>query len=117
MTSKEIEEAKDLTNHVANILSNEFARRNMHLVDGKIEIGKRKTDGKIMVIDEISTSVFRACKGFTPDSQGDCMNYQECMQTSHRDGKRTIKARNLLAPDEIAEVFGFSDDPGTRIND
>jgi phosphoribosylaminoimidazole-succinocarboxamide synthase len=108
MTQGEVEEIKDLTNHVANMLYNEFAKKNMHLVDGKIEIGKRETDGKIVVIDEISTSVFRACKGFTPNSQGDCMNYQKCMQTNYKDGKRTIKARNLLNPDEIAEIFGFS---------
>jgi phosphoribosylaminoimidazole-succinocarboxamide synthase len=108
MTPREIEETKDLTNHVANTLSNEFARKNMHLVDGKLEIGKRETDGKIMVIDEISTSVFRACKGFTSDTQGDCMSYRECIQTRYKDGKRTIIARNLLSPDEIADVFGFS---------
>lgn len=110
MTLKEIEEVKSLTNQVANILYDEFAKKNMHLVDGKIEIGKRKTDGKIIIIDEISTSVFRACEGFTPNSKGDCMNYQECMETDYKNGKRTIEAKNLLNPDQIARIFGFSHD-------
>ena len=110
MTPQEIAEVKNLTNQVAEILNDEFRKKNMHLVDGKIEVGRRKTDGKIIVIDEISTSVFRACEGFTPDSQGNCTTYQECMQTSYKDGKRTIKAKNLLNPDKIAKIFGFSHD-------
>lgn len=110
MTKQEIAEVKNLTTRVADILFDEFSKKNMHLVDGKIEVGRRKTDGKIIVIDEISTSVFRACEGFTPDSQENCTIYQECMQTSYIDGKRTIKAKNLLDPDQIAKIFGFSHD-------
>lgn len=110
VTTQEIVEIKNLTNQVADILYDEFARKNMHLVDGKIEIGRRKADGKIIIIDEISTSVFRACKGFKPNSQGDCTDYQECMQTSYKDGGRTIKAKNLLNPEQIAKIFGFTYD-------
>jgi phosphoribosylaminoimidazole-succinocarboxamide synthase len=110
MTPQEIQDVKNLTNHVADLLSTEFAKKAMHLIDGKIEIGRRKTDGKIIVIDEISTSVFRACKGFTPNSHGDCATYRECMQTSYKDGKRTIKASNLLDPDQIAAILGFTHD-------
>ena len=108
MKTEEIGEVKTLTKRVGDIVSEEFARRNLHLVDGKIEVGKRKADGKIMVIDEISTSVFRACKGFVQDHKGNCVNYKDCIETSHKDGKRTIRAKNLLTPDQIAEVFGFT---------
>ena len=107
MKLEEIGEVKTLTKRVADILSEEFTRRNLHLIDGKIEVGKRKSDGKIMVIDEISTSVFRACKGFVQDDKGNCINYKDCIETTYKDGKRTIRANNLLNPDQIAEVFGF----------
>ncbi len=61
-----------------------------------------------MVIDEISTSVFRACKGFVQDHKGNCINCRDCIETTYKDGKRTIRAKNLLTPDQIAEVFGFT---------
>ncbi|MHA1872477.1 MAG: phosphoribosylaminoimidazolesuccinocarboxamide synthase [Candidatus Heimdallarchaeaceae archaeon] len=111
MKPKEIEEVKTMTKRVADILSEEFTRRNLHLIDGKIEVGKRKSDGKIMVIDEISTSVFRTCKGFVPDEKGNCTVYKDCIKTDYKDGKRTIIAKNLLNADQIAEVFGFKYDP------
>ena len=111
MKLEDIREVKTLTKRVADILSEEFTRRNLHLIDGKIEVGKRKSDGKIMVIDEISSSVFRACKGFVQDYKGNCINYKDCIETTYEDGKRTIRARNLLTPDQIAEVFGFIRDP------
>jgi phosphoribosylaminoimidazole-succinocarboxamide synthase len=111
MKLEEIREVKALTKRVADILSEEFAERNLHLIDGKIEVGKRKSDGKVMVIDEISTSVFRACKGFVKDNKGNCMNYEDCIETTCKDGKRTIRAKNLLTTDQIAEVFGFICDP------
>ncbi|UCG37353.1 MAG: hypothetical protein JSV64_03525 [Candidatus Bathyarchaeota archaeon] len=110
MKPEEVEEVKSLTEKVAQILCDEFSRRMLHLVDGKIEVGKRKVNGRIMVIDEISTSVFRACKGFAADTDGSCTSYKNCIQTAHKDGKRTIKAANLLTPDQIAKVFGFAHD-------
>ncbi|MDH5419403.1 MAG: hypothetical protein OEY39_00075 [Candidatus Bathyarchaeota archaeon] len=108
MKLEEIGEVKTLTKRVGDIVSEEFARRNLHLVDGKIEVGKKRSDGKIMVIDEISTSVFRACKGFVQDHKGNCINCRDCIETTYKDGKRTIRAKNLLTPDQIAEVFGFT---------
>ncbi|MDH5460900.1 MAG: hypothetical protein OEZ29_02110 [Candidatus Bathyarchaeota archaeon] len=107
MKLEEIGEVETLTRRVADILSEEFTRRNLHLIDGKIEVGKRKSDGKIMVIDEISTSVLRVCKGFVQDYRGNCINYEDCIETTYKDGKRTIRAENLVTPDQIAEVLGF----------
>ncbi len=110
MKPEEIKIVKALTRKVADILAKEFSKRNLHLLDGKIEVGKRKSDGKIIVIDEISTSVFRACKNFVYDDNKNCLKYKECIETTYRNGKRTIKAKNLLNPDQIADVFGFTND-------
>jgi len=107
MKLEEIEEVKKMTKEIADILSGEFARRNLHLIDGKIEVGKRESDGKVMVIDEISTSVFRACKGFVLDERGNCTNYKGCIETTYNNGKRTIRAKNLSTPSQIAEIFGL----------
>ncbi len=107
MKLEEIGEIKTLTKKVADIISEEFTRRNLHLIDGKIEVGKRRSDEKIMVIDEISTSVIRACKGFIQDDEGNCINYKDCLETTYKERKRTIRAKNLLTPDQIADVFGF----------
>ena len=110
MKLEEIGEVKTLTKRVADILSEEFTRRNLHLIDGKIEVGKRKSNGKIMVIDEISTSVLRACRGFVPNEKRNCINYKDCIETTYKNGKRAIKAKNLSTPSQIAEVFGFTYD-------
>jgi len=111
MKLEQIAEVKTLTKRVADMLSEEFTRRNLHLIDGKIEVGKRKSDGRLIVIDEISTSVFRACKGFVQDDEGNCINHKGCIETTYKDGNRTIRAKNLLTPDQIAEVFGIIHDP------
>lgn len=107
MELEEIEEVKKMTKEIADMLSGEFAGRKLHLIDGKIEVGKRKSDGKVMVIDEISTSVSRACKGFVLDERGNCINCKGCIETTYNNGKRTIRAKNLLTPSQIAEIFGF----------
>jgi phosphoribosylaminoimidazole-succinocarboxamide synthase len=107
MRHEEIAKLKALTQRVADILHAEFEQRGLHLVDGKIEVGKRQADGEIMVIDEISTSVFRACKGFAANAQNDCTAVKDCIQSTYKDGRRTIKAANLVSPDQIAAVFGF----------
>ena len=111
MRPAEIREVKSLAKRVADILSEEFASKNLHLIDGKIEVGKRKSDGKIMLIDEISTSVFRACEGYQTKDEETCIEADRCIRTTYKDGKRTITASNLVTPDHIAEVFGFSHDP------
>lgn len=111
MKPGDVTEVKSLAKRVADILSEEFADKNLHLIDGKIEVGKRKLDGKIMLIDEISTSVFRACEGYKTEDKRTCTEAEECIRATYKDGKRTINARNLVTPDHIAEVFGFSHDP------
>jgi len=108
MKTEEVEELKNLTKKIADVLAEEFARRNLHLIDGKIEVGKRKSDGKIMIIDELSTSVLRACRGFVPDEKRNCVNYKDCIETTYKNGERTIKAKNLLTPNQIAKAFGFT---------
>jgi len=108
MKTEEVKELKNLTKKIADVLAEEFARRNLHLIDGKIEVGKRKSDGKIMIIDELSTSVLRACRGFVPDEKRNCVNYKDCIETTYKNGERTIKAKNLLTPNQIAKAFGFT---------
>jgi phosphoribosylaminoimidazole-succinocarboxamide synthase len=107
MSQEEIDELQALTRKVADLLHAEFQNRGLHLVDGKIEVGKRKSDGKIMVIDEISTSVFRACKGFSGNARKDCTAARDCIRSTYKNGRRTIKAKNLVSPDQIAHIFGF----------
>jgi len=111
MKPQEIKEVKTLTKDVAGILAEEFTRKGLHLVDGKIEVGRREFDEDIIVIDELSTSVLRACKGFNPDEQGNCTIYGDCIGTTYKDGKRTILANKLLTAEQIAEAFGFRYDP------
>lgn len=111
MKPEEIQEVKTITKRVSDILAEEFTKRNLNLLDGKIEVGKRKSDEEIMVIDEISTSVFRACRGFSPDDQGNCTIYKDCIETARKGDRLTILANNLLTADQIAEVFGFRYDP------
>jgi phosphoribosylaminoimidazole-succinocarboxamide synthase len=85
----------------------EFEERGLHLADGMIEVGKKQSDGKIMAIDEISTSVFRACKGFSGNGRKDCAATRDCIQSTYKNGRSTIKATNLVSPGQIAHIFWF----------
>lgn len=106
MTKEEIEYSEKLVRDIAEIVSQEFSSKGLHVVDGKFELGRLKEgDGKIVLIDEISPDVLRVCRGYKPGENGDCRAYGECIQTSLMDGKKTIKARNLLKAADLEKIF------------
>lgn len=88
LSPKELNYTKELTRRIGRILTQEFRKKDLHLVDLKIELGK--IGGKIMLIDDISPDVLRACRGAKIDKNG----------------------KNILDPLELAKEFKFS---GQRI--
>ena len=73
MNKEEISYSVELVKNIAEIVSQEFESKGLHVIDGKFELGRLKYgDGKIVLIDEISPDVLRVCKGYTPDRNGDC---------------------------------------------
>jgi len=85
MTKDELKDAKNLTKKVLGIVSEEFKKRGLRLVDGKIELGR--IDGKIRLIDDISPDVIRVCRGAKFDKDGNCIT--KC------------GGKNILSPDEL----------------
>jgi len=94
MSQRELEQAKKLTKEIFSILTDELAKRNLHLIDGKIELGR--IDGQIKLIDDISPDVLRVCKKARIDKNGNCL--AKC------DGK------NILDPLELAKEFNLLKD-------
>jgi len=91
LTRRELEDGKKLVKRINSIVSEEFARMGLHLIDGKVELGR--VGGEIMLIDDISPDVMRVCKGCALDGEGNC----------------TVQCggRNVLSPMELyREVFG-----------
>jgi len=106
MSKAEIEHSVELVTGIAEIVSDEFASKGLHVIDGKFELGRLKYgDGKIVLIDEISPDVLRVCRGYSPDSKGDCTVYGQCALTSYSDGRRTIKNRNQVAAADFVSIF------------
>lgn len=106
MTREEINWSISLVKNIAEIVSREFEAKNLHVVDGKFELGRLKYgDGKIVIIDEISPDVLRVCKGYSPDERGDCTANKQCAVTNYSDGRLTIKNRNQVIADELIKVF------------
>src|SRR5512136_187991 len=106
LTKKEIAQSVELVKNIAEIVSQEFASNNLHVIDGKFELGRLKYgDGKIVLIDEISPDVLRVCRGFNPDKAGDCSLFRQCATTSHSGGKRTIKNGNQVSAAEFVSIF------------
>ena len=106
LTRKEIGGSVKLVQKIADIVSKEFASRNLHVIDGKFELGRLKYgDGKIVLIDEISPDVLRVCRGFRPDGDGDCTKFKTCTVTGESDGKRTIKNKNHVSAAELVKIF------------
>lgn len=106
MTKEEIDFSVDLVKNIADIVSQEFNGKGLHAVDGKFELGRLKYgDGKIVLIDEISSDVLRVCKGYTPDDKGNCTVYQQCTVTNYSDGKRTIKNKNQVTAADLIKIF------------
>ena len=106
MTREEIEFSVKLVKDIAAIVSDEFASKGLHVIDGKFELGRLKYgDGKIVLIDEISPDVLRVCKGYAPDRKGDCTVFRECAVTNISEGKRTIKNRNQVKAPDFVNIF------------
>ena len=106
LTKKEIADSVKLVKKIAEIVSQEFTSKKLHVIDGKFELGRLKYgDGKIVLIDEISPDVLRVCRGFRPDKNGDCMVYKKCTNTNFADGKRIIKNRNQVSAADFIDIF------------
>lgn len=106
MSKDEITHSVNLVKDIAKIVSQEFMSKNLHVIDGKFELGRLKYgDGKIVIIDEISPDVLRVCKGYSPDDQGNCMIYKQCTVTNYSDGKRTIKNKMQVPADDFINIF------------
>lgn len=106
MTREEIDYVEKLVKDIANVVSDEFESKGLHIIDGKFELGRLKGgDGKIVIIDEISPDVLRVCRGFKPDNRGNCSVYGSCIETGFVDGKRTIRAKNQLTAKELEPIF------------
>lgn len=110
MTRKEINEVKKLVKKIAAIVADEFAAKGLHVIDGKVELGRlKRSNGKIVLIDEISPDVMRVCHGYIPSKNGDCRVYRKCIKTSMIRGERKIIGKKQLNPNEIQKIFLRSD--------
>ncbi len=106
LSRQEIAESVELVKNIAEIVSQEFTSKNLHVIDGKFELGRLKYgDGKIVIIDEISPDVLRVCRGFAPDQEGNCTLAKECTVTNYANGNRTIKNRNQVPASEFVNIF------------
>ena len=106
LTKNEIVQSVELVKNIAEIVSQEFTSKNLHVIDGKFELGRLKYgDGKIALIDEISPDVLRVCRGFNPDKAGNCTLFKQCATTSYSDDKRTIKNKNQVSGAEFINIF------------
>lgn len=106
MSKEEIEHSVELVKNIAEIVSQEFHSKNLHVIDGKFELGRLKQgDGKIVIIDEISPDVLRVCRGYSPDKNGDCNGYEKCTLTSYSHGKRTIKNKDQVSGSDFVNIF------------
>jgi phosphoribosylaminoimidazole-succinocarboxamide synthase len=106
MTRTEIDHVQRLVKEIAAVVSEAFTARGMHCIDGKFELGRLiNGDGRIVLIDEISPDVLRVCRGYDPDDHGHCRAYHDCIVTSLKDGRRTIRAKNQQRADELQKAF------------
>jgi len=80
MSREEIARSVALVKDIAGIVSEEFARNGLHVIDGKFELGRLKYGkGDIVIIDEISPDVLRVCRGYAPGDRGDCTAYTKSL--------------------------------------
>ncbi|HDS11693.1 MAG TPA: hypothetical protein ENN77_02190 [Candidatus Wirthbacteria bacterium] len=106
MTRTEIDESALLVQKIAQLVTAEFAQHGLHVLDGKFELGRLQGgDGQIVIIDEISPDVLRVCRGYQPDSNGNCTIHQDCARTTCQDGKRTIKNLNQVKAKDFVSIF------------
>ena len=105
MTREEINYVDELVKNIAGVVSEEFALKGVHVIDGKFELGRLKQNEEITLIDEISPDVLRACRGYSPDESGNCESYKECIEPKFSDGKRKIRGRNQLTASELEKII------------
>jgi len=106
MSKDEIAQSVKLIKNIAEIVSQEFELKDLHVIDGKFELGRLKYgDGKIVLIDEISPDVLRVCRGYSPDKSGNCTVYKQCAVTNYSEGKRTIKNKNQVSVADFINIF------------
>lgn len=60
LTGKDCEHIKGLTREICGIIKDELAKKGIELYDIKLEFGRLKEDGRIVLIDEISGGNMRA---------------------------------------------------------
>jgi len=105
MTRDEINYVDRFVKDIASVVSEEFASKGLHVIDGKFELGRLEQNERITLIDEISPDVLRVCNGYRPDERGNCMSYTNCIETKFLDGQRKIKGRNQLDANELKKMF------------
>jgi phosphoribosylaminoimidazole-succinocarboxamide synthase len=106
MTKEEIVWVEKFVQRIATVISEEFASKGLHLIDGKLELGRLKSgDGKIALIDEISPDILRVCKGYSPDPEENCRRYRDCIKTSYSGGVRKIVGKNQMTAAELEKIF------------
>jgi phosphoribosylaminoimidazole-succinocarboxamide synthase len=106
MTKAEVRWAERFVKRIATVIAEELASKGLHLIDGKLELGRLKSGGgKIVLIDEISPDVLRVCKGYSPDARKNCRRFRECIETSYSGGERKIVGKNQLTAAELERVF------------
>lgn len=106
LSRDEIAWSVDLVKDIAEIVSEEFTSKNLHVIDGKFELGRLKNgDGRIVLIDEISPDVLRVCNGYSPDGSGNCTAHEQCTVTAVSDGKRTIKNKKQVPASDFVSIF------------
>jgi len=105
MTPEEMETTKSRTKQIGKIMYQEFLKRGFHMVDGKMEWGRDKKTGKIILIDDLSPDTFRVCEGYDLDEHGNCRVNKQCIATDYRQTSRFVKCSNCLEFVEVPEDF------------
>ncbi len=103
MNQKEMETTKKRTEQIGDIMYKEFAKRDFHLVDGKMEWGRSLRTGDIILIDDLSPDTFRVCEGYDLDEKGNCKVNKQCIKTDYRQKSEFIRCSNCS---EFVEVKG-----------
>ncbi len=106
MTAPEIAGVRKFVKKIAAVITDEFSARGLHVLDGKIELGRLESgDGRIVLIDEISPDVLRVCRGYRRGKGAACARAAACIRTSLSGDERKISARNQLPASELEKIF------------
>jgi len=106
LTKKEVKWAENFVKRIATVIADELVSKGLHLIDGKLELGRLKSGGgKIVLIDEISPDVLRVCKDYMPDPEKNCSRNRECIETSYSGGVRKIVGKSQLTAADLEKIF------------